>query len=133
ASGGASADAGRPIGAEASETAREHDYRARGTMPVVRADLRDLLLAAGTSEEDIARAEREGWLPLLTLDRLVNPGRPIHDGAEVAAITGYDEERLRRLWRAFGFPDVPEGLAVFSDTDVEAARRLLGGGLARGW
>jgi adenylate cyclase len=101
-------------------------------MPVVRADLRNLLLAAGASEEDIARAERDGWLPLLTLDRLVNPGRPIHDGAEVAAITGYDEERLRRLWRAFGFPDVPEGLAVFSDTDVEAARRLLGGGLARG-
>jgi adenylate cyclase len=101
-------------------------------MPVVRADLRNLLLAAGASEEDIARAEREGWLPLLTLDRLVNPGHPIHDGAEVAAIIGYDEERLRRLWRAFGFPDVPEGLAVFSDTDVEAARRLLGGGLARG-
>ena len=100
-------------------------------MPLVRADLRTLLLAAGASEEDIARAEREGWLPLLTLDRLVLPGRPTHDVAEMAAITGYDEERLRRLWRAVGFPDVPEGLAVFSDADVEAARRLLGGGLAR--
>lgn len=101
-------------------------------MPVVRADLRTLLLARGASEDDIDRAEREGWLPLLTLDALVLPGRPTHDVADVAAITGLDADRLRRLWRAVGFPDVPEGLAVFTDADVEAARRLLHGGLARG-
>lgn len=100
-------------------------------MPGVRADLRSFLLEAGASEGDIARAEREGWLPLLTLDRLVLPGPTTHDVADVAAITGYDSERLRRLWRAVGFPDVPDGLAVFSDADVEAARRLLGGGLAQ--
>jgi adenylate cyclase len=101
-------------------------------MPLVRADLGNLLLAAGASEDDVARAEREGWLPLLTLDRLVLPGPPTHDVADVAAITGYDEDQLRRLWRAVGFPDVPAGLAVFSDADIEAARRLLDGGLARG-
>ena len=31
-----------------------------------------------------------------------------------------------------GFPDVPEGAAVFSDVDVEAARQLLGSRLAEG-
>jgi len=101
-------------------------------MPLVRDDLRSVLLAAGASEDDVDRAEREGWLPLLTLDRLVLPGRPNHDVADMAAITGYDEDQLRRLWRAVGFPDVPAGLAVFTDADVEAARRLLSGGLAHG-
>ena len=99
---------------------------------IMRADLRTLLLAAGASEDDVNRAEREGWLPLLTLDRLVLPGRPTYDVADVAATTGLDADRLRQLWRAVGFPDVPDGLAVFTDADVEAARRLLGGGLAQG-
>jgi adenylate cyclase len=101
-------------------------------MPIVHGDLRAFLLAAGATEDDIARAEREGWLPLLTLDRLVLPGRATHDVSDVAALTGIDEERLRRLWRAVGFPDAPEGVPVFSDGDVEAARQLLGGRLARG-
>jgi adenylate cyclase len=69
---------------------------------------------------------------LLTLDSLVLPGRPTHDVADVAAITGVDAGRLRRLWRAVGFPDVPDGLAAFTDADIDAARQLLGGGLARG-
>jgi adenylate cyclase len=101
-------------------------------MEVVRADLRHMLLAAGASEDDVDRAEREGWLPLLTLDSLVRPGRPTHDVADVAATAGLDADQLRRLWRAVGFPDVPDGVAAFTDTDVEAAQRLLGGGLAHG-
>ena len=101
-------------------------------MPIVHGDLRAFLLAAGATEDDIARAEREGWLPLLTLDRLVLPARATHDLAAVTALTGIDEERLRQLWRAVGFPDVPEGAAVFSDVDVEAARQLLGSRLAQG-
>ena len=101
-------------------------------MRIVHDDLRTRLLAAGASEDDVDRADREGWLPLLTLDRLVLPGRPTHDIADVAAITGVETDQLRRLWRALGFPDVPEGLAVFTDADIDATRRLLGGGLARG-
>lgn len=100
-------------------------------MPGVQADLRAFLLDAGASEGEIERAANEGWLPLLTLDRLVLPGRATHDLADVAEITGVDEERLTRLWRAVGFPDVPAGLAVFSDADIEAARRLFHGRLAR--
>ena len=74
---------------------------------------------------------REGWLPLLALDRLVAPGRPTHDVAEVAALAGTDEDRVRRLWRAVGFPDVPDGSPVFTDADVEAARLVLDGAFAR--
>ena len=97
----------------------------------VRSDLRRFLLDAGASDDDIARAESEGWLPLLALDRLVTPGRPTHDIAEVAKLAGCDEDRLRSLWRAVGFPDVPEGLAAFTDADVRAARLALDGAFAR--
>ena len=94
--------------------------------------MRRFLLDAGASEDDVARAETEGWLPLLTLDRLVTPGPARHDAAAVAALAGCDVDHLRRLWRAVGFPDVPDGLAVFTDADVDAARRLARGGLAAG-
>jgi adenylate cyclase len=98
----------------------------------MRSDLRRFLLDAGATADDIARAESEGWLPLLTVDRLVTPGPARHDAAAVAARAGCDEDHLRRLWRAVGFPDVPDGLAVFTDADVDAARRLAHGGLAAG-
>jgi adenylate cyclase len=97
----------------------------------VRPDLRRFLVDAGASEDDMARAEAEGWLALLALDRLVAPGAATHDIADVAALADCDEDRLRRLWRAVGFPDVPDGLAVYADADVEAARRLMHGGFGR--
>jgi adenylate cyclase len=97
----------------------------------MRPDLRRFLLDAGASDEDIDRAVVEGWLPLLALDRLATPGHATHDVAEVAALADSDEDELRRVWRAVGFPDVPEGLAAFTDTDVEAARLLLQGAFAR--
>ena len=52
---------------------------------------------------------------------------------DVAALADCDEDQLRRLWRAVGFPDVPEGLAVYTDADVEAARRLMHGELAQAY
>jgi adenylate cyclase len=98
----------------------------------VQTDLRRFLLDAGASERDIERAETEGWLPLLTLDRLVISGPARYDAAAVATLAGCDEASLRQLWRAIGFPDVPPGLAVFTDADVAAARRLAAGGLGSG-
>ena len=97
----------------------------------MRSDLRRFLLDAGASDDDLRRAGAEGWIPLLTLDRLVTPGRPTHDIAEVAALVGCEEDRLRRLWRAVGFPDVPAGLSAFTDADIEAARLALDGAFAR--
>jgi len=98
----------------------------------VNSDLRRFLLDAGASERDLERAEAEGWLPLLTLDRLVSPEPAQYDAAGVAARAGCGEAELRQLWRAVGFPDVPDGLPVFTDADVDAARRLARGGLASG-
>jgi adenylate cyclase len=93
----------------------------------VRPDLQRFLIESGASEVDIERALAEGWLPLLALDRLATPGLAKHDVEAVVARTGAREEELHRLWRAVGFPDVPDALPVFSDADVEAARLVLNG------
>lgn len=81
--------------------------------------LRGFLQRRGASAEEIARAEREHWLALLTADRLLVPGRPRYDQAAVAEKTGVDRALADRIWRALGFPDPPEGAAVFTDRDAE--------------
>jgi adenylate cyclase len=91
----------------------------------MRAELHARLVELGASDDDIARAEAEGWLPLLALDRLVRPGRTDLDQHDVARELGVDLDVLRRLWRALGFPDVPDDLHAFAEVDVDAARTLL--------
>jgi adenylate cyclase len=44
--------------------------------------------------------------------------------SEVAAASGVDLELARRLRRAMGLPDVPEGDAAFFEQDVETLRRV---------
>ena len=74
----------------------------------------------GASEPEIERAEREGWLTLLVLDKILRPGKPQYTRAAVGARAGVDPDVSRRLWRALGFPDVPEDVPVFTEADVEA-------------
>lgn len=79
----------------------------------------------GASTDEIARAEREGWLALLAADRLLVPGRPRYDQAGAAEKAGVDRELADRIWRALGFPDPPEGVPVFTDRDANALRTLV--------
>ncbi|MBV8950826.1 MAG: adenylate/guanylate cyclase domain-containing protein [Actinobacteria bacterium] len=87
--------------------------------------LRGFLYRRGASADEIRRAEQEGWLALLTADRIVVPGRPRYDQAAVAEKADVDRELADRVWRALGFPDPPEGLPVFSDRDANALRTLV--------
>ncbi|MCZ7536806.1 MAG: adenylate/guanylate cyclase domain-containing protein [Acidimicrobiia bacterium] len=88
-------------------------------MQRVTQDLRRFLADAGASEDDIERAAREGWLPLLAIDRILMPGKPVYDIVELARAAGTDTETARRVWRSLGFPDMPEGVASFTDQDAE--------------
>jgi adenylate cyclase len=88
----------------------------------MRADLRTRLVALGATDDDIERAEEQGWLPLLAFERLLLPGARRYDLGALVDAAGIDETLARGLWRAVGFPDVPSGLEVFTDRDVEAAR-----------
>jgi adenylate cyclase len=90
----------------------------------MRAELRAFLLDAGATDEEIARAERDGGLPLLVLDRLLLPGRAEFDVPTFAQESGLDETVVRRLWRALGFPDVPSDARVFTRRDLDATRAL---------
>jgi adenylate cyclase len=91
----------------------------------MRAELRQRLIELGATDDEIDRADADGWLPLLAFDRMLLPGPRTHDLAALAAAAGTDEEQARRLWRAVGFPDVPAGAVVFTDRDVDAARLAL--------
>ncbi len=90
----------------------------------MRAEVRAFLLDAGATDEEIARAERDGGLPLLVLDRLLMPGRAEFDVPTFARAAGLDEVVVRRLWRALGFPDVPSDARVFTRRDLDATRAL---------
>ena len=85
-------------------------------------ELRTFLLEAGATEEELERATTEGWLPLLALDRMLMPERARYDAAGVAAAAGTTPEVAAGIWRALGFPDVPDGAEAFSDRDARALR-----------
>lgn len=85
-------------------------------------DLRRFLLDAGVSEEELERATAEGWLPLLALDRRLMPERARYDAAGVAEAAGTSPDVAARIWRALGFPDIPDGVDAFSERDVRALR-----------
>jgi adenylate cyclase len=88
--------------------------------------LRELLESQGVAEEDIKTAEEQGpeALQMLVIDRLLVPGDRRYIEREVLERAGVDQETARRIWRAIGFPDVPEDQAVFTDTDIEALQTL---------
>jgi adenylate cyclase len=87
--------------------------------------LRARLVELGATDDDIERAEAQGWLPLLALDCALLPGERRFDLAGLAAAAGIDVDLAQRLWRAVGFPDVPTGAVVFTERDVAAARLAL--------
>jgi len=78
----------------------------------------------GASADEIAAAAEDDQLTLLVLDRLLVPGSPHLDAAEVSMRSGVPEETATMLWRALGFPDIAEGADAFTDESVEVLRLL---------
>jgi adenylate cyclase len=91
----------------------------------VRDELRRRLMELGASDDDLVRAEALAFVPLLALERRLLPGDRKYDVGQLAAAAGIEEAWAQRLWRAVGFPDVPSGIAAFSDRDVAAAREVV--------
>lgn len=80
--------------------------------------LREAALALGLSPEAVERAQADGTLELLALERLVAEDEPRSDLTEVAARTGVDAARILAFWRALGFPDPRPSERLFSGADV---------------
>ena len=84
------------------------------------------LQARGVSTEDVERAERDGTLHLLVLDRLLLPDEPKYTQGEIADLAGLSLEEARRFWLALGFPHVPEDERAFTDHDLDALTTVTG-------
>jgi adenylate cyclase len=87
--------------------------------------IRRFLGRRGASAIEIESAARHGYLALLVLDRSVMPGRREFTMRELAAQANTDVETARDLWRAIGFPDLPDDLPAFTSGDVDALRAVL--------
>ena len=83
-----------------------------------------LLRGLGTSDDEIAQAERDGTLALLTVERMMAPDPGRYDLAEVSRRTGLSADLLARLWRSLGYPEPrPEDMA-FNEADIEILSRV---------
>lgn len=87
-------------------------------------NLEQFLLERGATPDEIRRAAAEGWLTLLTIDRSLFATPAIFSRRDVAERSGVDPEISARLWRALGFPDVPEGAPVFTQESIDVLRTL---------
>ncbi len=66
----------------------------------------------------------EKWLSTSArLDRLLL-GEARYTREELAELVGISLDKTRALWRALGFADVPDGVRMFTDLDLEALRRV---------
>ncbi len=87
-------------------------------------ELERYLLERGATADELRRAESEGWLTLLTIDRSLFRDQAKYSRTEVSARAGVDPVVSSRLWRALGFPDVPDGAPAFSDESVAVLQTL---------
>lgn len=95
--------------------------------------VRDMLLAAGATAEEVDQAEREGTLPLLAVERLMVPEAAAYDLDTVCDRTGLPAEHVRQLWRTLGYAVPQPGEVAFTDTDLEIlgeVGRLIDEGVA---
>lgn len=80
------------------------------------------LAGAGVDERALEAAAAEGssGIVRMVVRYLMFPGARRYTPAEVYAKSGVDEETARSLWRAMGFPEIPDDEAAFTDADIEA-------------
>jgi len=91
----------------------------------VKRSLRRFLRRRGATDAEIENAESSGYLSLLVLDRAILPGERKYTIADLAKRAGIELSIARRIWRAVGFPDLPDELPAFTDSDVETVRAFV--------
>ena len=95
----------------------------RGKAREARRELLEKLADDGVSVEELREAIEEDRLVLLAAERVFEGDGRRHTADEVAEEAGIDAGFLVRNRQALGLP-APESAVVFTDADVEAARRL---------
>src|SRR5437016_4067913 len=79
-------------------------------------------MAAGVDETVLSEAAPEGLdaIQRVVARYLTFPGARRYTPPDVYAKAGVDEDWATALWRAMGFPEVPDDQKAFTDADVEA-------------
>lgn len=80
--------------------------------------LREVLSTLGVGPEELDRAEAEGTLPLLAIERLALGQELSYDIDQAAEASGMPVERIEQVWRSLGFPAPARSDPVFSEVDV---------------
>jgi adenylate cyclase len=109
----------------------EIDFEAEGLLEGLEGKLREsrLRLLTELADDDVPLDElrtavAEDRLALLPVERVLGGGKERLTTAEVADRAGIDEEFLRRQWRALGMAAAGDDAAMYSELDVEAAKRV---------
>jgi adenylate cyclase len=96
----------------------------RGRARQARRELLEELAASGVSLEELKRAVEEDRLALLPVEQVLDSEAGRYTLAEVAELSGTNEDFIRRDRLALGLPEPGPGERVFTDEDVEGAKRL---------
>jgi adenylate cyclase len=107
------------------------DFEAEGLLEGVeggareaRRELLEELADDGVELDELRAATEEGRLALIPVDRaLGGGGGESYSSEDIAAEAGLEREFLDRLWRGLGMAIPDPGEPVFTDADLEAARR----------
>lgn len=89
-----------------------------------RLELLERLESDGFELNDLRTAAEEGRLVLLPVERVLTGEGPFLTRGEVAERSGVDPDLLRRQWRALGMSEPGEDDRVFSEHDIEEAKRV---------
>jgi len=96
----------------------------RGKARQARLELLEELAAAGVPLDELRRAIEEDRLALLPVELALQTEGRRYTAAELATLSGVEEEFLRRQRQALGLPAPEPDEAVFTDEDLEAAKQV---------
>ena len=109
----------------------EVDFEAEGLLDGLGGEARESrarLLAelhdGGVPLHELRRAVEEGRLALLPVERVLSGDGSRFTPEEVAELAGLEREFLDRQWRALGMALAADDDAIYTERDVEAARRV---------
>lgn len=88
-----------------------------------RRELLEQLAGDGVGLEELRQATEEGRLALLPVERLIG-GDERYSLQEIVELSGLEAAFLERLWRALGLAMPEAAERRFTDSDLDAARRV---------
>ena len=89
-----------------------------------RLELLQKLSDDGVELEELKQATEEARLPLVPVERILMGGGERYTSTEIAEKTELDRAFLERLWRRLGMAVAGPDERVFTDADLEAAKRV---------